>query len=468
MIARDYCPAPAPESRASAWIRCRGGIAILALVWLTACDLDFTSPALLEDEYLDDVSVVPALVRGVIGDFSHAAATLPGYGGVYTAGALLTDELVSSGLRESHRGFSDGFVNDSWDDVDDLWAEASRARWTSENLIGRLERLIADTDAVADSAELRRLEEYRVEATLWAGFSNRLLGDNFCYAVIDTGPLEPHSVFHERAEAHFTRALELASEHDLADLLPIAHAGRAQARMMLGRWDDAVADAGMVDNVVNFQQIHFGSASSGHPREHNHLVNAISSLTDGSPTFILTVWGTPFAEWGRIRGTEEGDPRVVYDFGVGDEDEPWGYDQRRPFYRLRKYTSRGSNISIAKGTEMRLIEAEGALLGGDINTAIDKINEVRGYRGVEPIFAENANEAWELLMRERGIELWLEGRRLPDMRRWSSVPGWVPFTVVREAGPGDHTTDEVRNVLDIQGPLCLPVGASERRANPNL
>src|SRR5690606_38561286 len=37
---------------------------------------------------------------------------------------------------------------------------------------------------------------------------------------------------------------------------------------------------------------------------------------------------------------------------------------------------------------------------------------------LEPWTANNLDDAWTFLMRERGIELWLEGRRLADMRRW--------------------------------------------------
>ncbi len=69
------------------------------------------------------------------------------------------------------------------------------------------------------------------------------------------------------------------------------------------------------------------------------------------------------------------------------------------------------------------------------------------------------DEAWALLKRERGIDLWLEGRRLGDLRRWQedNTPGALdPREVVGEAS---H--------LQVQD-LCFPISKAERDRNPNL
>lgn len=80
---------------------------------------------------------------------------------------------------------------------------------------------------------------------------------------------------------------------------------------------------------------------------------------------------------------------------------------------------------------------------------------------------------------ERGIELWLEGRRAADLRRWAETPGVVPFEVVRlEASGQSPSEDERRNVLEFYDEadnlrpagagLCLPVSENEINSNPNL
>ena len=82
-----------------------------------------------------------------------------------------------------------------------------------------------------------------------------------------------------------------------------------------------------------------------------------------------------------------------------------------------------SGIPLAKGTEMRLIEAEARLRSGDVAGAIERINVVRAHHGLDPVNAGSTAEAWPLLMKERGLELWLEGRRLGDLRRWARRRG---------------------------------------------
>src|SRR5690606_22059106 len=106
--------------------------------------------------------------------------------------------------------------------------------------------------------------------------------------------------------------------------------------------------------------------------------------------------------------------------------------------------------------------------------AVAKIQEVRDWhnapprnRNLPPAVAADEAEAWELLMRERGIELWLEGRRLGDLRRWAVVPGAVPFEVVRETVGDDPADDVKRNVLDVPGEFCIPISRQEKISNPN-
>jgi starch-binding outer membrane protein, SusD/RagB family len=444
-----------------------------ALAVLPACDafLDVSSPSLAEDPELEDATAMMALLRGTQGDFVHAAAGFAGPGGLYLAGALLTDEVVASGVWRGHRGFSDGYARDNSAEVEQLWAAASQARWTAENLVPRMKRVMEQASGAEEIEET--LGNQLATAMLWAGLSNRLMGDNFCHAVVDGGGLQDHRVFYERAERHFTDAIAQATAMGRDTLRQAAHAGRAQTRMMLGNWDGAVADAGQVETLFNFQQTH--AFFTNREREWNWVFR--SFLFENAEA---TMWGTPFVDWARRDGTTTGDPRLIYDLPTA---MPMGRDGRRPFFRQRKFTGTANDVSVAKGTEMRLIEAEALLVRGNWQGAVAKINEVRAFRrtagGGLPaadrttarmpnVTASNATQAWELLMRERGIELYLEGRRLPDMRRWKQTPATVPFTVVREAGTGAASTDPRRNVLLVNDDLCIPVSQQERRTNTNI
>ena len=78
------------------------------------------------------------------------------------------------------------------------------------------------------------------------------------------------------------------------------------------------------------------------------------------------------------------------------------------------------------------------------------INAHRIALGLTPWAAADAIEAWTALKRERGIELWLEGRRLGDLDRW-----------LRDGTPGEAEDMTGRDT-------CFPIGAIERGTNPNV
>ncbi len=313
-----------------------------------------------------------------------------------------------------------------------------------------------------------------------------MLGDNFEEAVIDGGPKQARTVYYERAIASFNKVLTL-----VAETTPVGQAaigGRAQVNMNLRKWSEAVADAAKIPTTYAYNQIHASTPS----RENNMFAWWVHLREESS------VWGTPFASWGRNRTPTapgavpaDGDPRVEYDITTTAAGAArLGGDFRRPFWRQWKYPGTAGYampIPIVKGTEMRLIQAEERLIAGDVAGMVARINEVRARaRVLFPTFATHASIAdlsaatvtamttaarWELLMRERGIELWLEGRRLGDLRRWAVAPGtaMVPFTVVRELAVGQPADrDPRRNVITSASPLHLVVGKHEYDSNKNL
>lgn len=83
-------------------------------------------------------------------------------------------------------------------------------------------------------------------------------------------------------------------------------------------------------------------------------------------------------------------------------------------------------------------------------TKMTKLNARRLALNLSPWTAANATEAWTHLKRERGIALWLEGRRLGDQRRWAAL---------NRPGVSDDMTG--------RSP-CFPIPLSELETNPNL
>lgn len=443
-----------------AWRRARTalcGLVAAASLGLTGCDLGVSNPDLIEQDLLDTPKAIPAIVNGARYSFG-LATTIQGGGGVYSASAALTDEVTHGGSWVPLREISDGVPDNASPENQSHWNYTSRARWQAEDAIEKVSALVDDPSS----------NDWVATATLYAGFSSRVLGDMFCEAIIDGGELEPHTAFYDRAIDHFTSAIQIAESAGADELRDAAYAGRAQAHAMLGEWSEAVADAGKVPTDFVYAQPHSdntGSESNG--------VYEWTAREAGQ----YTVWGTPFAEWGTDLSGQvaaEGDPRVEYLSLSGTDDgnpaELIGGDDRRPFWFAQKYTSFNDEIAITKGTEMRLIEAEDRLRKNDVPGAVAKINEARGFHGLSDASAADADEAWELLMKERGIELWLEGRRLADLRRWADDAETRPHvvtTAVRGVSSDGVDSDPRVNVLEAD-PLCLRISTDEINSNKHL
>lgn len=446
------------------WRHGRRVAALGVALSLAACDLQVVNPGKIKSTDLEDPRLVHAVVIGAVSDVGYAAL-VPGLGGVFTMASLLSDELVMSGTRQGPKSLSDGMVRDDYSEAQDWWGYLARSRWTTENAVARAERLVEDPSSDPDIAL----------ASLFAGFANRIGGDNFCHTVIDKGPLEPPAKSFERAVEYFTKAIDVGMAAGVDSIVTAAYGGRAQAYMMLGEWDKAVEDARKVPTEFRLS-IH--NSSSG------RNLNYYWSYTRGSVK-NYTSWGTPFVDWGvdYTGDRNVGDPRVIVEPERNPDGTPvLGPDNRRPIIKQRKYTGTTSPVALVKGSEMRLIAAEAELIEGNWQAAIDSINALRsrlnqsppsawGANRLKPVSASNIDEAWEVLMRERGLELWLEGRRLADYRRWAQTPGKekVPFTRVRQAADSPDPNDDPRvSVYQVNNELCLPISLTEKLANPNI
>ena len=429
-----------------------------------ACDLDVDNPTMIQDEDLTTPEAVTALAAGAAGDFAQAMI-VPGGGGLINAGAMLSDELSHVGTWIGLRGLSDGQSKDDWVESQSRWAEPAQARWVAEDAIVRLSTIFEEM------GENPEVQPEVASVTMWAGYANKALGDHFCVAVIDGGGIQPVSVFYTRAEGHFTTAITRAGSAGEPDLVTASYAGRAHTRMMLLDWSGAASDAGQVPTDFVYDMVfNDGDGVSNQMYWWGYLRDETS------------VWGTPFETLGDDETAGiPGDPRVPFNYIVEDGNVQDGGDARRPFYRQRKFTSYDDEIALTKGTEMRLIEAEAALMSGDFATAVTKINEVRTYNNSEfnytlpMVAAATLDEAWTLLMTERGLELWLEGKRLADLRRWAQTrSGNVPFSVVREEARGQPASaDPVRLVLDTEvftewNDICIQISKNEKTSNPNI
>ena len=414
----------------------RGALAVVAVAALpSACDVSVVNPGRVQEDFLLRAEAQAAIVQG-IGRAASEAHNWVGY-----TSAAITREIHPSGSTGSF-GIQVEWQNGELDyeTINTHWNLSQRARWWGDDGIAKIE----ETGAV-DPTMLGK-------AYLWSGYAYRLLGENFCDAVIDGGPRQPRSIYYERAIARFDEAQRLGS----GDVAMAAVAARASVKAFLGDWTGAVADATAVpDGFVFHMPYHSTEGTTTH--------NRIQFASQAEPYKAHTQKFTKYEEYSLSENNPNGDPRVP--FRVTDEtgDAAVQCCGQVPWWPQTKYPDPGADIPLSKGAEMRLIEAEAMLVSGDWQGALAKINTLREAAGVEPAMASNTAEAWTALKRERGIVLWLEGRRLGDFFRWN-----------RDNTPGERHPLEVPSGSQdegshlVQQDLCFPISRSEIETNDNL
>lgn len=149
-------------------------------------------------------------------------------------------------------------------------------------------------------------------------------------------------------------------------LLNAGYAGRAQVRVALADWTGVVAYAGRVPTTFAYKMPYYANVDEfGYNR-------TMWSSTSRSFFTATSAWN---------------------------------------WWPQAKYATNTAGVKFASGCEARLIEAEASLRGGNIAGAMTLIDTNRASAGA-PVAGRPATitDAWTLLKRERGIELWLEGQ----------------------------------------------------------
>lgn len=426
-------------------IRLIGAACVLAAT--LSCDTEVTNPGPVQDEFLNDRNSATAMVNGAGRALGSAINWIS-----YT-GAAITREIHPAGSTGSFgisNRWQSGELNADDADLNTHWEQAQRARWLAEETIRRLEAAgppVPGDGSVINAAQFANLLQL---AYVYAGYANKLLGENMCAAVIDGSAELPNAIFFARAESLFTKAIAVTGGTAAANTTQsrAAYGGRAATRVFLDKWAEAVTDAGQVPSDFVFNMAYFNIGDDAQR-------NRIAWAAGNTPYRAHTQWSTWYFDYRAATN----DPRVPITQTTMVGDAAIECCGRVPFHPEAKHNTSASPIRLTSGAEMRLIEAENQLRNGDFAAAMGIVNQVRGAAGVGGVNAANATEAWTLLKRERGIELWLEARRLGDMRRWQqgNTPG--SLDPLELPGANSHLA---------QQDLCFPIARSERETNPNF
>ena len=434
---------------------------VLSLTILSGCEV--TNPGPIQDEFLALPASQQGLINGakramseLISDRSYESAVIAReiFPGGQTGSSGLNNQLQSGHVKP---GSNNG------------WTDAVQARFIAETAIARF------TDAELDPPAPGFMI---YQAHLWAGYAYRTVGEWYCEAVIgSTDPTDIEPGVHElntdtyitRAISNFTAALGIAGITD--DQRYAALAGRASAYVWAEQWANAAADAAQVPDDFVFV-IEMDDQESA---IYNSLFEAVGGVFR-SYTQLHTFFDDYY--------TTTGDPRTPWgphpEFTTTTASLQGYANNPVPFRRQEKYTSQSDDHDLATGWEMRLVQAEAALAQGDFASAQGLINQVRtrniavnttglptttagivGGSALAEVTFTNVADGYTALKRERYVELWLEGRRMGDERRWAenSTPGVI-----------DLPDFESQSTLFTSNPrsTCFDIPDAERESNPNV
>jgi len=416
-----------------------GGVLTLALLALSACDLEVSNPGPIQDAALNDSAAFPAMTTGMQKDLTAALVEIAYRTGAVAREIFPAGTTASCGITaEAQFGRLVPYESNGY------WGDAQRARWEAEDGLARIEKILGS--AAATSPHVAR-------AALWAGYTNRLLGENMLQAVFDGGPAQDNIEYWKRAEKNFTKAIAVGraapQSATVTQTVNAALAGRAQARVWLKDWKGAEEDAALVPKGFTFllPLYDYGTSDSRNRIKECSMDQGIYQAH--------TQWNTWYADY--YDATK--DPRVPYRI-TGKKGSIavicCGYV---PWNPQDKYPALTSPVKLSNWREMQLIRAEATLAQTPANWqgAMATINAVRAEVGVPPWQANSVTDAWMYLKRERGIELWLEARRLGDFRRWSqnSTPGAL------------HPLESDPKLAYLEGTRSLGFPISEDEVNTN-
>ena len=430
--------------------RRRIALAATALSVLSTACTEITSlkqenPGALSVETLYRPANAPLLVNGAIGDFECA------FNRYVVGSGLFADEVSVAIAQTVNFDYDARRVNTnatygtnncssptpSPSQQPGIYTPLSVARATADTAAAKLEGW---TDA-----EVPNRARLIGQAYAYAGYSLILLGESMCSAAINLGPeIQPPALFAE-AVIRFTKSITAATTANDATTLNLARLGRARALLDLGGGSNsatAAADAALIPAtfVVNT------SPDAVNTRRQNTVFITISqsSFSTVDPSFRNVL----------VPGGTTQDPRVV----VTDLNRSGTATGSRLFIPA-KHAAVTSPIRIASYAEAQLIVAEQAATTGNLAEAEAAINRARARTAGVPAYARPVGattaDLVTQIIEERRRELFMEGHRLGDMRRYG-----IAFA------PAAGSAYPFGGVYGTQ--TCFPLPDVERINNPTI
>jgi hypothetical protein len=429
-------------------------VGLLALGFLglfaSGCDvLDVDNPNNLREEELDNPAAATPMANG-----SEAAATRA-LNTVLSSMATASDELTWIGSRDAWGQLDRGNIDDPVNEFTDAaFPYMGEARWTTDEYIRRLQ---AFREEGALSSVRPLVRTYLYGAVLYATipdiYDDFVVTSDGLEAGTAVGPSNMNSLY-TTALDYVDEGLTLAAEDadanaDLVDALTVMRARILYAQALWGKLNPVDT----ASPLVGASEVDAAAAAALERIDETYAFNldlaGIPDLVDGAVSMAFQVNDRAELGFGEtyVATNDDGTfSEVTFPDILSGEVDPVLRSSINAFVADGQF----ADVPVVTGAEMRLIRAEAALASGDLDAFAEQINALRGT-AARPAWAPDSGvSALDMLLHERRVQLFLQGRRLADHYRFDQPsPEWDTATF---DGPGTF----------------LPIAISEIRANPNL
>ncbi len=440
----------------------RGALLSAALLLASACsvfDTNISNPNAVSEDALGDPASAPPLVNGLAGSVTRM---LTGAWGPYS---VASDELMWIGSREHWGKLDDGDVSDPLNEYTDAsYPYVSEARWLSNYTIDKLEAF--------DKAGSLRDRSGLARTYLYAAITYMTIGDmydDFVLASDRTQPAAPvgeanMSVMYDSAVAYADRGVAIAVAVNNRDLQAQLLGVRARAKFSKAVWQklkparttpanplvndaganaDATAALALMSGNYRFRLLPLTGGTAG-----NNFASEMNSRLEIRAGTRYTVYD-PSRKTVLAAGTAGillKDPVT----GAADPVLAKTIDEC-----CRTASTTLIPLTIISAKEMHLILAEAALAQGNATETRTRINAARSLEAL-PAWDGTTPAARDMLIYERQVNLFLQGRRLADMYRFG-----LKFVEDPATGDGWLSTS-----IAAKKACFFPIAAIEQRSNP--
>jgi len=281
---------------------------------------------------------------------------------------------------------------------------------------------------------------------LFLGFSYLFMAEQFCRGTVRSGPELSTAAMLDSAVAHFTLAISQgdAAGSDGPNLANAARVGLARAQLQAGRLPEAIAAAGTVPAAFNYNLNYVDDLA-----QRFRLANRMwFYVRDRGSIAVAPIWRTTTSDTLRV-------PWLVQSV-YAPQDAAYASDRGVPYAIQQKFPDYNVPVRLASKLEADYITAEAQGTAAQL-LLIDSRRAAFGqapYAGLT-----DSNSVLTEFFTQKGLDFYLEGKRLGDFRRY-------PANIIGVPVPG--STYWKPGFSPVGSDVCYPLPITEIDNNPNL